>query len=148
MGEGAIEATLISFADQFPPLAVYQGEIYLPDYLDGDTEGVPNRQILLEEMLLLWLANMNPAFSPFLELFDDTELEMETAYLGIITSLKGFFETQPKYGPENDNLIDMLRSPALAVPHSLSGQVEYIRERWGHLLGRYLYRLLCRSALR
>ena len=36
----------------------------------------------------------------------------------------------------------MLRSPALAAPHSLSGQLEYIRERWGALLGSYLYRLL------
>ena len=28
------------------------------------------------------------------------------------------------------------------MPHSLTGQLEYIRERWGELLGRYLYRLL------
>ena len=52
LGEGAIEATLISFADQFPPLAVYQGDTDLPEYMEGDTEGIPNRQILLEEMLL------------------------------------------------------------------------------------------------
>ena len=36
----------------------------------------------------------------------------------------------------------MLRSPAIAVPHSLEGQLEYIRQRWGLLLGKYLYRLL------
>ena len=142
LGERAIEATLTSFADQFPPLAVYQGETDIPEYMEGDTEGVPNRQILLEEMLLLWLANMNPAFSPFLELFDDTELEMDTAYLGIITSLKDFFETQPKYGPDNKNLVDMLRSPAIAEPHSLSSQLDYIRQKWGYLLGDYIFRLL------
>ena len=48
----------------------------------------------------------------------------------------------PYFGPDDENLIDMLRSPAVAVPHSLSGQLEYIRERWGHLLGHHLYRLL------
>lgn len=36
----------------------------------------------------------------------------------------------------------MLRSPAIAVPHSLSGQLEYIRQKWASLLGNYLYRLL------
>ena len=56
-----------------------------------------------------------------------------------------FFETQPTFGPDDQNLVDMLRSPAIAVPHSLPGQLEYIREhwgRWGLLLRKYLYRLL------
>ena len=93
-------------------------------------------------MLMLWLANMNPAFSPFVELFDDSALEKETSYLQIIEALHPFFDTQPFFGPDHQNLIDMLRSPAMAVPHSLSGQLEYIREKWGYLLGPYLLRLL------
>ena len=36
----------------------------------------------------------------------------------------------------------MLRSPAIAVPHSLGGQLEYIMEHWGYLLGKYFYRIL------
>src|SRR5579862_3225084 len=36
----------------------------------------------------------------------------------------------------------MLRSPAVAVPHSLTGQLAYILEKWGHLLGKYFHRLL------
>ncbi len=53
-----------------------------------------------------------------------------------------FFDTQPLFGPDNQNLVDMLRSPAIAVPYSLTGQLEYIRTRWADLLGTYLYRLL------
>ncbi len=53
-----------------------------------------------------------------------------------------FFETLPFFGPQHQNLVDLLRSPAIAVPHSLSGQLEYIREQWGAMLGTYLYRLL------
>jgi hypothetical protein len=142
LGEEAVDAALDRFADEFPPVAVYQGRITLEAYLEGETAGVANRQVLLEEMLMLWLANANPAFAPFLELFDDATLEKETVYPQAISSLYQFFDTQPTFGPEDQNLIDMLRGPALAVPHSLSGQLEYIRERWGHLLGRYLYRLL------
>jgi glycosidase len=142
LGEPVVQAALARFAEQFPPSGVYQRELSLEAYLSGETGGIPNQQILLEELLLLWLANKNPAFSPFLELFDDTELERETGYTRLIASLHEFFGTQPGFGPEVQNLIDMLRSPAIAVPYSLTGQLEYIRERWGFLLGQYLFRLL------
>ena len=142
VGREEVDATLRRFADEFPPLAVYRREISLEAYLEGETVGVPHCQILLEEMLMLWLANANPAFAPFLELCDDADLARETAYPQIAASLHEFFESQPRFGPENQNLVDLLHSPAIAVPHSLSGQLEYIRERWGALLGRYLYRLL------
>ena len=142
LGQETVNATLREFADEFPPLTVYRQEIALDDYLAGETDGAPHRQIVLEEMLMLWLANANPAFSPFLELFDDTTLSKKTAYRQVISGLREFFETQPTFGPKNQNLVDMLREPAMAVPHSLPGQLEYIREQWGYLLGSYLYRLL------
>ena len=97
---------------------------------------------MLEELLMLWLANVNPAFAPFLELFEDAGLQEHTAYEDVVSGLRAFFETQPHFGPEDQNLIEMLRSPAIAVPYSLSGQLEYIRDKWGFLLGEYLRRLL------
>ncbi|MFO7625017.1 MAG: alpha-amylase family glycosyl hydrolase [Anaerolineales bacterium] len=146
LGQEAVDLTLRRFAEEFPPMQVYQRELSLDEYLAGESlyneTLIPNRLIVLEEMLMLWLANANPAFAPFQELFDDSYLDKESAYRQIIPSLRAFFETQPNFGPDNLNLLDMLRSPAVAVPHSLSGQLEYIRERWGGLLGRYLYRLL------
>lgn len=142
LGRQAVDASLRRFTDEFPPVVVYRGKVTPDAYLEDQTAGVPHRQIVLEEMLLLWLANANPAFSPFAELFDDTALEKETAYPQVIAGLRQFFETQPVFGPEHQNLVDMLRSPAVAVPYSLPGQLEYIRERWGILLRKYLYRLL------
>ncbi len=142
LGREAVDGALRRFADEFPALAVYRREIPLDDYLAGESGGVPNRQIVLEEMLMLWVANMNPACAPYLELFDDTTLEKESAYLRVITGLREFLDMQPVFGPDNQNLIDMLRTPAIAVPHSLPGQLQYIQTRWGLLLGRYLYRLL------
>ncbi|MBI4551910.1 MAG: alpha-amylase, partial [Candidatus Latescibacteria bacterium] len=141
-GRPAVDAALLAFVEEFPPLAVSRRTADVQAYLEGETDGVANRQAVLAELLLLWVANMNPAFAPFLELFDDTRLENTTAYLPIIARLYAFFETQPPFGPDDHNLIDMLRSPAVAVPYSLSGQLEYIRSRWGYLLGEYLDRLL------
>jgi glycosidase len=138
----AVDDALRQFADEFPTVALYRREIELDAYLEGETAGVPHRQIVLEEMLMLWLANLNPAFSPFVELFDDSDLEKGTSYFKMMEVLHTFFSTQPVFGLEYQNLIDMLRSPAIAAPHSLTGQLEYIREKWGFMLGKYFYRLL------
>ncbi len=142
LGQDAVDKAFLKFADDFPTLAVYHQELSPKEYLAGQTDGVPNREVLLEEMLMLWIENSNPALTPYIELFDATDLEKDTAYKAIISSLHDFFDTQPTFGPDSQNLVDMLRSPAIAVPHSLTGQLEYIRERWGSLLGRFLYRLL------
>ena len=142
IGKETVDAALTRFADEFPPLDVYRRRASLTDYMEDKADGVPNRQVVLEEMLMLWLANMNPALSPFWELFDDATLEKETAYLQVISGLSQFLETQPRFGPDAQNLVEMLRSPAQFEPHSLPGQIEYIRQRWGHLLGKYIYRML------
>lgn len=141
-GHGAVDDALRRFIDRFPPVAVYQGKIDPAVYLEGSTAGVPHRQVVLEELLLLWLGNANPGFSPYQELFDDRALGQETAYPNIVAGLREFFATQPVFGPDGQNLVDMLRSPAVAVPYSLPGQLAYILEKWGYLLGRYFYRLL------
>ncbi|MFO7741521.1 MAG: alpha-amylase family glycosyl hydrolase [Anaerolineae bacterium] len=142
VGKDELDQTLRRFVDQFPPLAVYRQETDPDEYLEDETNGVPNRAIVLEELLLLWLANENPGFSPFIELFDDTELEKGTSYRQVMSGLHDFFATQPSFGPDDENLIDMLQAPARSSPHSLSGQLEFMRQRWGSLLGKYVYRLL------
>jgi len=142
LGKDAIDATLLRFVQEFPPVAVYRDGISPADYLEADSDGLSHRQVALEELLLLWLANVNPAFSPFQELFDDSRLVQETGYSKIIPLLHTFFETQPHFGPDKQNLVDMLRSPAIHAPYSLSAQLEFIRQRWGAFLGKYLFRLL------
>jgi glycosidase len=157
IGQAAIEAAMLRFVDEFPPLAVYRRESSREAYLEGQTDGMPNRQIVLEEMLMLWLSNRNPAFGPFLDLFDDTALDQETAYPTIMSSLYAFFSTRPVTGwlaglgagadghgdgqRGSQNLIDILRAPARTAPHSLEAQLSFLQERWGRLLGRYIYRL-------
>jgi hypothetical protein len=140
--KNTLETSLCTFVQEFPPQVVYQKQISPDDYLAGQTDGLPNREILLEGMLMLWLDNMNPAASPLTELFDDAKLEQDTSYLQIIFLLHKFFDTQPKFGPEAQNFVDLLRSPAVAVPMSLSGQLHYIQEKWASLLDGYLDRLL------
>ncbi len=142
VGKRKLNTAIRAFLREFPPVAVYQGKLDLNAYLAGATDGIPHRAAATEELLMLWLANQNPAFQPYQELFDDHNLKEKTVYAEIADSLHAFFETQPRFGPDGQNLVDMLRSPAIAVPHSLNGQLEYIRSRWGELLGHYLLKLL------
>lgn len=142
LGKDSVNQALLQFCEQFPIAAVYRNKLAAKEYIEGSTLGIPNRLIVLEEMLLLWLANVNPAFSPFSILFDDEALKKETIYLQVIDGLIDFFKEHPKFGPDQQSLVEMLRSPAIAEPNSLEGQLEYIRNRWGYLLGKYLWQLL------
>ncbi len=96
----------------------------------------------LEMLILIWLANENPARAPYRDLFDDTPLRTETVYQRALGELHAFFDTQPPFGPEHQNVLDMLRAPIAAAPDSLEGQLEYVRTHWGYLLGDLLRRLL------
>jgi glycosidase len=136
-----LEGLLRRFIDEFPPVAVYRGDITVDEYINGESQGIPNRQIALEEMLLLWIENQNPALTPFVELIDDSKLGAETHYKSVIDELHLFFKQSPEIDGEV-TLIDLLRAPALADPHSLNGQLDYILKRWGKRLGGYIYRIL------
>lgn len=107
----------------------------------GKTDAT-EKEVILEEIVMLWLANTNPAFEPFIELFDHTELRETTIYPKVIEELRGFFSTQPRFGPKDRDIFEMLRAPAIASPRSLSGQLAYMQHEWGMLLGRYLLRML------
>ena len=144
-GQEKVIKTITRFVELFPPIKVYIGEQTVSAYLKAKTGGIPNLLISLEEMLLLYLANENPAFSQFLELFDDRILTAETSYQKIAHSLSVFFKTQPVYGPYNQALVDLLKAPVLAAPNSLTGQLLYIKDNWGLLLSSELFdRLLIR----
>jgi glycosidase len=129
------DATLLKFTEEFPPLSVHRGEIEARHYLDLETASRPNRQSALEEMLLLKLANANPALSPYRELFDDEELRRTTAYEAVITGLQTFFAAEPGFSAGGLSLIDALLAPMRRAPLSLQAQLEYLLERWGAVLG-------------
>jgi len=142
LGSEKTGAFLEKFCTGFPPRAVYGGEKTVGDYLEGREGRSTNRALTLEEILLLAMANLNPAFRPFLFLFDDSLLARETIYPQAIEELKAHLASLPGFGPDGMNLWDLLRAPALASPDSLSGQLDYMRKRWGLLISKYIGRLL------
>jgi len=138
----ATEKLLLAFTEEFPNVAVFRNELTAEAWLTGHSEGTFNQELALEELLLLWLANTNPAFTPFKILFDDRTLKSTTAYLAAAAALPDYFKTRPLVESGLGTLLDALKAPMLASPDSLTGQLEYIREHWAPVLGEGLGRIL------
>jgi hypothetical protein len=136
------ERLLLEFVKEFPTVDVYRGKVTAAEWLKGESEGRANREIAFEEMLLLWIANSNPAFVPFRKLFDDLLLKERTAYKGATLGLPEFFKTRPTMDAGLGTLLDALRAPMLASPDSLTGQLDFISEKWAPFLGEDLKRVL------
>jgi glycosidase len=137
-GAAAVDSALLRFTTDFPPLAVHLGRLTPEAYLAGETAGVPNREVALEELLACWLENANAAFGPYRELFADDDLARATAYRALIDEVGRFFAGRRPIGPDRQDLVTMLRAPAVAEPTSLAGQLRWIRSRWGSFLATYL----------
>ncbi len=142
-GSKKIETVITTFIDEFPPPLIYKNEIDISNFLKNISDGVDNKHVVLEDIILLWISNINPALTSFTEIFNDEKLEKNTVYNEVISELHSFFNDQPFFGPDNTNLLTMLQSPIKAEPHSISGQLEWIREHWGRILpSKFFYRIL------
>lgn len=140
LGGADARGVLRGFTERFPPSVVYSGAAEAETWLDSDTALVSNRELSIEELILLKLANENPAFAPYRFLFDDGiredasepgSLAGDTRYQEGFASLEQAFRGMPGFGPGGGSLIDLLREPARACPDSLEGQLRWIIEHWG-----------------
>jgi len=93
------------------------------------------RRVILREILLLRLAAGNPALDSFREILDDSPLASAVpAYPQVLADMEQALARTPLLPGLEMPLAEALRAPILASPHSLSGQVSYIREQWAGLL--------------
>ena len=139
-----VDAALRTFTATFPPVSVYQGQETVESYLQGETGGTSHREVALEELLLLWLANNNPPLHPSWSFSTIANWHRPRLTRRSLASLDDFFETQPRFGPENQTLlVALLHVPAHRAPDSLQAQLDFLREFWADILG---VRLLCSAA--
>ena len=142
-----LDELLLDFTNEFPPTQVYKGICSAQEYLnqtaieDSTGEVRTNREKTLEELIMLHLANENPAFKPFKLLFDDENLIKKSSYQKSWAVIKTFSKSQPVYGPYDHDLITLLKEPVMFAPESLKGQLEYIQKHWGTWLGEWVKRI-------
>ncbi|MDQ3005810.1 MAG: alpha-amylase family glycosyl hydrolase [Chloroflexota bacterium] len=140
VGPDSVTSTQQKFVSEFPPDDVYRGELKPEAYLEKllVSLGKNGRVATMQELLFVYLHNANPAVHPLVELVDDKPLQ-PTAYKNLITALDSFFAQTAKENAAGEgageSLFDILRAPAEASPNSLEGQLQFILEKWGILLG-------------
>lgn len=137
------DLTLTKFTEEFPPVSVFRGEVTAGIYLStkaphfGDF-GHGVRAAAIEEMLLIHNSNKNPALYRYKELVDDAAMN-GSAYAESMQLLLDFFSHQPGFGngelSQGETLTDILIAPIKASPDSLEGQLRFVIEKWGYLLG-------------
>jgi glycosidase len=112
----------------------------------GAGDGLESPTVRLEELLLTRISNENPAIGPLLELVDDRILADGTRYAEAIEGLEQAFASDPVQLGDGTSasLVEMLRAPARQAPTSFAGQLRYIRDHWGALLGPDLEALIGR----
>ncbi|UYP47746.1 hypothetical protein NEF87_004031 [Candidatus Lokiarchaeum ossiferum] len=131
-----------SLIEEFPPDPVYKNQIESEKFLEMEENGIKNNIKYLPGFIELWLINSNPAFSQYMELYDDENLEKRTQYLAIVENIRTFMESKPKFTFSGTNIIDTLRNPELKSPHSIRDQLKYIQENWSEFIGKWGYLVL------
>jgi len=131
IGEERLRKLFFEFVEVFPPADVYTGKYSVYDYLRSYTGNKSNKEILLEEMLLLYLANQNPANTKLKEFFDDNYLVNKKIYENVMTELNAFFKKEEAIGTVKSDLFEYLMTPIKNNPENLTAQLDYILSNWG-----------------
>jgi glycosidase len=149
VGAAPVDRTVRGLAREFGREQIPPGHGPLPP-ADADAA----RTEALVEALLLKVLNEDPAMGPLRDLFDDAALSRDGAYPRVVAALEAQLADARAAGPARDprrgrragaaagrsslagrSLPELLRAPAAASPTSLAGQLRWIREHWGELLG-------------
>jgi ADP-glucose type glycogen/starch synthase len=135
-----LDAALESFVRLYPPAAVLRGK---PRelFFKGE-EAQANRRDTLVELFILAVQCGNPAAERFSPLYDDADLQRTIAYRQALAELDRKLQKVPVQGLLGRSLLALLRAPIEASPHSLTGQVAFIRDHWGDLIPEDLLRSL------
>ncbi|MBI9073071.1 MAG: hypothetical protein JEY94_15830 [Melioribacteraceae bacterium] len=134
IGNTELKWLLTEFVELFPPIAVYKGKLNTSEYLNSSTENRSNYEITLEELLLLHIANFNPANKDIIELFDEKYFSNKETYKKIISALDSFFQKEKTFGPFKHDIFSLLKAPILNSPDDIEGQLEFIKNNFGILI--------------
>lgn len=132
---------ITAYTDAFPPPEVFS-ETVTPE---AWSKTPANAMLMLEELLLIRIANENPALTALHPVFSDAELRAQYPVDKLIAISEKAFTLMPALevpGQKPMDLLSMLREPARRFPNSIKDQLAYILSAWKPLLGDILAKLL------
>mgnify|MGYP001185905398 CR=1 FL=1 len=126
-----VSAAVRAFLAGFPTPAIYAGEEEPWQRLER--EGSEAERWVTEELLLLWVTNQNPAYTPAKDIISDADLPPE--YGAVIAGCRAYLDQDGPFGPGGESLVDLLLEPARRAPHDIFAQLEFMEREWGQLYG-------------
>lgn len=146
LSEKKLDDVLLKFIDLFPPLDVYNGKITKEKYFAGKTKGKANKELILQELIILHFENSNPAAVRLSELFSDKYLKENSPYKDLINKTEEFFDKEKPTGFGGLHLFSVLRKPITSHPYNLEEQLNFIRLNWGIILDENLLSRLLKGS--
>lgn len=131
LDEKNLDEVLLSFVEEFPPISVYKSELPPAVFLNSSSGSKSNREIILEELILLHIENTNPAARPLEELYSDRRIKEKTRYTELLELVEKHFEEEKPVGKEKISLFSFLRRPIVANPYDIEAQLNFINSFWG-----------------
>ena len=115
LGRDRVDQALIGFIEEFPPVAVHRGAASAAAWLSGASALVPHRVMAIEELLMLRLANENPAIEPFRELLDDRMLPARAACNDVLAAVERWLVLRDRKSTRlNSSHLRLSRMPSSA----------------------------------
>ena len=144
-GEKDVAEMLYDFLEKFPSTPVFKAHLTIDEYLNGETDGRLNSHICLEEIVMLFFANFNPANRKVKEFFDEKLLDNPITFRRMIDELEDFFEEQPGFGPDDQDIFSLFKTPILNAPDDISKQIDFILDKWKKFLPEKILNQLLKS---
>lgn len=135
---------LEGFEAAFPSREVYVEGEQPHRFLRGKSDGAPNRLLTAEELLLVWVANRNPAFMRYAELFDEATVAQQTGYQRMVEAIRSRTAREARATGGQD-LVERLLEPGRRAPDSLAEQLRWIAANWTDVVDDELLRLITRT---
>ncbi len=114
---------------------------YSETFIPGETGSLKNIQ-LLKDLITLGIGYNNKAYIPFRDIFFSSTDSQNKLMFSVFNEIESFFNNIPGFGPDRINLIRFLKIPSETFPESIMGQLVYIIENWGDLIGDLRLKLL------
>lgn len=114
---------------------------YSETYISGKSKHLDNNS-LLKDLITLGIYYNNKAYIPFKDIFFSPIKKQNQLMYSVFSEIESFFSVTPGFGPDKTNLIKFLRLPSEMSPESVMGQLKFIIEHWGDLIGDLMLKLL------
>ena len=133
LGEKEYFTVLKSFTEFYPNNKLFNKKEDFEEFYDDKSDGKPNKHVLIDTVILAFLANENNAISKLAygELLETKNFKSEKKFTDLFASISKFFQNQPPFPNDaTTTLIEYLEKPLREGPN-LENQLKYIQTYWG-----------------